>query len=572
MRTLRDPIRPPRRRYMPSLLPGYVGAVLRLRLRAVQHAPRRVTGDTKTHAPTTAEQKAHAVAEQQHRLTPDRLRAHIDPNFIRYPHVRLICEQVQLAVLDPKIRVVIVKTQRQIGKSWAAKAILLWFLEWYPGIQMGVVSYSSDVATRIGRDVRNLIDNNRHKLATRLAPDSQRKDLFHTEEGGGLVCAGVGGSITSTTMNIALFDDVHKSWIEAQSPAARQKVWTTFEVDVQGAMSDYVYTDADGARRRVPQTAIAIGTGYHVEDFLVQIAEYYEPDEVFTIHIPALADPNVVDPDPLGRKPGEPACPERFSREEMEARRDRLDPVIWSTQYQGVPVGVTGGTIDGDLWQWADRAPLIDEREITVSSWDLTFGATGKSWCVGQLWCAVASRKHPGLYDYHLLDQVRRQLEFDDQVTMMHWMCKTWGDKQRCKLHLLEMKANGAAMLSVLRKPHVDSRGKRWPPMSNIVEINPVDSKLVRAEIAKPGVKRSFLPSWWEPSGPRWPKDTGDDPQHMFPHTLIVEGRHVGQGGKTDDEIDVATQAITWFDENIVGRSGGRLEAVDASGGDWMRR
>jgi len=521
----------------------------------------------------TASNTALAVAEQQHRILPDRLRAHIDPQFERYTHVRLICLQIVMAIMDPDVRVVIIETQRQIGKTWSAQAVIVWLLEWFPTIQIGVVSYSQSVSMRTGRVVRNMFEANPDKLATRLSPDSRAKHRFNTVEGGGLVCTSVGGSVTSTTMNVVFFDDVHKDWREAQSLAARLKVWLTWEVDVQGAMSDHTYVDSEGNETLIPQTVVTFGTRYHVEDFLHQIGEYYEPEQVRRITIPALADPNVVDPDPLGREPGEPACPERFSQAEMEERRERIDPIIWSTQYQCTAVGVTGGTIDGDFWVWADTAPPMPEREITLSSWDLTFKNTGTSWCVGQLWCATPHKKYPGMFDYWLLDQVRRKLEYIDQRKMMREQCRVWEQKQLCKLHLVEDKANGTAMLSDLRSPWIEpDTGKRWAPMSNLVEVTPAESKLVRARIALPSIKdgRVHIPAWWEAQTARWVGDSGDDEAHSFPQSLVTEGRNVGQGGGTDDEIDTATQAITWFDENIAGGGGGAPKSVDTDG--WSTR
>jgi hypothetical protein len=44
----------------------------------------------------------------------------------------------------------------------------------------------------------------------------------------------------------------------------------------------------------------------------------------------------------LKRPEGEPLCPKRFSKQELEAKREDVGPLVWAGQYDGLPTEAEG--------------------------------------------------------------------------------------------------------------------------------------------------------------------------------------------------------------------------------------
>jgi predicted phage terminase large subunit-like protein len=72
-------------------------------------------------------------------------------------------------------------------------------------------------------------------------------------------------------------------------------------------------------------------------------------------------------PDPLGRQPGEPLCPARFSLDALEALRRDVGSLAWAGQYQGVPRQPEGNRFKKAWFTTVDAAPYRCQR---VRYWD----------------------------------------------------------------------------------------------------------------------------------------------------------------------------------------------------------
>lgn len=89
------------------------------------------------------------------------------------------------------------------------------------------VSAGADLATDFGRDVRNLINGEafRRLFDTRLAEDSQAKNKWRTDVGGGYYAVGVGGDFMGRGADVLMIDDPFASMADAQSAKTRKDVW-----------------------------------------------------------------------------------------------------------------------------------------------------------------------------------------------------------------------------------------------------------------------------------------------------------------------------------------------------------
>lgn len=91
------------------------------------------------------------------------------------------------------------------GKSQLSSIFFpAWYIGRNPKKEIITASYSTDLATDFGRQVRNLASDRIFQAifpGVELAEDSQARGRWHTNSGGGYVATGVGGSITGRGAN-----------------------------------------------------------------------------------------------------------------------------------------------------------------------------------------------------------------------------------------------------------------------------------------------------------------------------------------------------------------------------------
>ena len=101
--------------------------------------------------------------------------------------------------------------------------------------------------------------------------------------------------------------------------------------------------------------------------------------------------------DPLGRDPGVPLCPQRFSREGLEQLRTDVGSLAWAGQYQGVPRAAEGNRFKRQWFAVAEAAPADAQR---VRYWDKASSPTGDFTCG-----VLMARTRDGIY--YIEDVVR---------------------------------------------------------------------------------------------------------------------------------------------------------------------
>ena len=110
-----------------------------------------------------------------------------------------------------------------------------------------------------------------------------------------------------------------------------------------------------------------------------------------------------------------------------------------------------------DVQKWRDA--------YTITSWDLTFKKTGKSYVVG-----VVLSKYKG--QFYLVDMYRAKADIVETQKAIEKMAEKY---PACKTHLIENKANGPAIVALLKKK-----------VPNLIEVNPGTSKDERLHSVSP--------------------------------------------------------------------------------------
>jgi predicted phage terminase large subunit-like protein len=457
------------------------------------------------------------------RSRPDTLAAQIDPRIRRHPHARLLARKFRdLCLTDPNEadRYQIWTMQPQVGKStWGSVWGPVWALDWHPEWNIILTSYSAKLARRNARNARNIIRDHARHLRVALAPDTMSAEEWYTTAGGGVLSAGVDGSITGFKGDLIVIDDPHKNRREANSKHMRDLVWDWWLDDVQSRLQGQ-------ERVLIPMTR------WHPDDIVGRLVAE-DPEKWTVTHLPALADPEIIDPDPIGRAPGEALCPEMFTVEAMHNRRKAVGPIGFAALYQGVPVLAEGDILKRSWWRLLLQPVPRSFGDLTITSWDMAGGDDGDSWTVGQVW-QVDTHNYERKRRYICIDQVRGKWNLPEQKQMVLALAER---HPQASHHLIENASNGRAVLQ-------DLAGK----LSGLEPINPgaLGSKVDRA-ISTTGLLKdgdiwlpNYLPEYDAAGEPCW-VDKLIDEAADFP------------GGTNDDMVDTYSQAINWLRNPIHG-------------------
>ena len=250
--------------------------------------------------------------------------------YIVKPHHRYLASMLMAVEMGILTRVIISWPPRHGKTELATRKFLPWTLGRNPRQSIIFGTYNEEFALDHGRDIRATMQAQQFRQVFpdfKLAHHSRASDRLATTDGGTIFFVGRGGSITGRGAHKLVLDDPIKDRDEADSRVTRNRMWGWF-TDV--AMSRLM--DSAGA-------VIIILTRWHEDDLVGRLTDPKNPfyDEELAkqwtvINIPALADED----DPLGRNPGDPLWPERFTGAYLRDMR-RLNPESFSAIWQGRP-------------------------------------------------------------------------------------------------------------------------------------------------------------------------------------------------------------------------------------------
>lgn len=262
------------------------------------------------------------------------------PQYVEGWHTNLICEALD-KVEKGEIRWLLIEAPPRHSKTIHVSQL-------FPAYAVGkdenrdiiVASYSGDLASRNGRETRNLIKSKLYQnvFNTRLAADSESKNQWNTQGTGAYNAVGIGGSTTGKGADIFVIDDPIKDRKEADSLVIRESLWDWFRSVARTRLS--------------PKGAMVIlHTRWHEDDLIGRLTVGEETKEKWVDYFEYLKNglgdakwvrltlKGIAEEDELPyRKKGEALHPERFSVEELLDIKASLGPYEFSALYQANPV------------------------------------------------------------------------------------------------------------------------------------------------------------------------------------------------------------------------------------------
>lgn len=471
--------------------------------------------------------------------------------FAERPHLRYLSDRIVAAVQDVEAgrsRRIIIEMPPRSGKTTMATLLApAWMLARHPSWPIALTSHDSGLATGWGRQIRRWAEEGRVAPSVAVARDAGAAGEWETTAGGKVLSVSLRESFTGRGAKVLVIDDPHKDFVEAHSKVSRENVWGWWLSVAQ-------------TRLEPPSLVIVVMTRWHEDDFVGRLLsrDYEgEPDDWEVIRLPAIAESR----DVLDRATGDPLVSPLLDETGAQALarwdevRASVGEYVWAAMYQQRPAPARGAIFDTSWWRYWTTNPALATDDGTVvyldpdratgarwlDSWDCAFKATDASdYVVGQRWARIGA-------DRYLIAQQRGRWTFTETLERM----LAWGDGKgpygrNVHQRLIEEKANGAAIIDVLRRR-----------VSGMKPVNPQVGKEARARAITPEVESGnvYLP---HPREAAWVADLLSE-LRSFPHDVH------------DDQVDALTQALTGLRDagrgraTVPGRSG-RVIRRDVAG------
>lgn len=271
--------------------------------------------------------------------------------------VRRIQELIQAGELPPDAqgpRVAIEMPPRHGKSELISKYTPPWFLGTNPDLRVMLASYGAALAHEWGRKTRDVLDDVGEPIYdVKVNPDSSKADRWDLlGRRGGMVTAGIGGSLTGKGGHLIIVDDPVKDQEEANSETYRQRAKDWWASTLR--------------TRLMPGGAIVVlQTRWHEDDllgWLLEQARTGDGEQWDELKLPAIA---TGDGDELGRAEGEALWPQMYPLGALEATRKALGSYWFSALYQQTPMPAGGGIFQREDFRYfrEDELHYLLERD-----------------------------------------------------------------------------------------------------------------------------------------------------------------------------------------------------------------
>lgn len=225
-----------------------------------------------------------------------------------------------------------------------------------PNLQIIATSYSTDLSSKMNRDVQRIIDSEEYasvfpntslnsvNIATVPGKALRNSEIFEiVGHAGAYRSAGVGAGITGMGADIGIIDDPVKDAKEANSQTIRDSVWDWYTTTFYTRLS--------------PKSGILLGmTRWHEDDLAGRLLKEMENDgdQWRVISFPAIAEH-----DEEFRVEGEALHPERYPIERLDKIKKAVGSQAWNALYQQRPSSKGGDIIKGKWFKRYDQLPRM---------------------------------------------------------------------------------------------------------------------------------------------------------------------------------------------------------------------
>lgn len=365
------------------------------------------------------------------RANPLTMARHLAPGSLEDYHYTRYLSQKFVDAVELRSPRQIWNLPARYGKSTIASRYgPAWALDHRPDLPIILASWGDRLAQENAVFVRDFLVAHGDVLRARLRRDRRERRRMVTEEGGGIIAAGVGAGLAGFGGLGAVVDDPFRNWADAHSEARRQEVWDWFRGDLYLRMDQIELS-----------FIIVVMTRWHEDDLTGKIEQAMrdgDGDQWEIVRMPALAE----DDDVLGRKRGEPLEPLRFPLAAVQQRARTLGSYLAAGLEQQRPAPEEGTDIMRGWWKWYDAPPVKFDAALT--SWDMKLkDKESGDYVVGLAMGRTGS-------DYWMLDELRGQW---NEPTARVAIALMQHRHPHIRRHVIENTGYGPEVLAGLRRP-----------------------------------------------------------------------------------------------------------------------
>jgi hypothetical protein len=270
-------------------------------------------------------------------------------------------------VVTGQIKRLIIATPPRHGKSrLCAVRLPAYALGQNPALNIIVSGHKIDLPTGFSEECQQIVTSQIYGELfpdTRIRQDRRAPEHWKTTAGGGYQAAGVGTGLSGYDSDLLIVDDYFADHAQAHSLAYRDKVWRWF-------------TSTARIRLSPGGAIIIIATRWDPDDLVGRLLDKTRRMEMVEsgmellpweiISLPAFATTN----DVLGRKPGEPLFPERWSARELLITKSETTRHDWSALFECNPIPEGGNYVNVSNFKIRRRSEVPPNQRY-ARAWDL---------------------------------------------------------------------------------------------------------------------------------------------------------------------------------------------------------
>ena len=369
-----------------------------------------------------------------------------------------------------------------------------WYIGKHPNKRVIEISYNKEFAIRFGRrNKRKIVEYGKEIFGIEVSKEASKTQEFEiANHSGGMLSAGIGTAVTGQRANLLIIDDPVKNRAEANSKSRRDLIYDEWLSTFRSRLAPH-------------SKVILIMTRWHEDDLAGRLLD--EEDNIKYLRFPCECED---EKDLLHRKIGDSLCPDiGKDRAWLEATKATMlsesGTMTWNALYQGRPTAKEGNIIERDWWQYYEGTPEVVDYVMSV---DATFKDSEQSDFVAiQVWGKTGA-------NLYLIDAVKKRLNFPDTIVEIRRLRATY---PQCVTTLIEDKANGSAIITMLRKE-----------LFGIIAVEPNGSKMSRVQAILGAIESGNV---YLPKDKRFTTD-------------FVEECSSFPNGAHDDQVDCMSQAL----------------------------
>ena len=423
-------------------------------------------------------------------------------------HIEAMAAKLEACRQGRCTRLIINVPPRSLKSICTSIAFPAWLLGHAPAAQIINVSYGQELADKLARDTRTLMQTDWYQAVfpTRLSGQRQATQDFMTTDQGCRLATSVGGVLTGRGADYLILDDPLKP-DEALSDTQRRATneW-------------YVHTLYSRLNRKDTGVIIIVMQRLHLDDLVGHVLAQ-EPWEVLSFPAIAEQEESFLIATPLGtrrhvRRVGDLLHPARESATTLARLRQTMGEYHFAGQYQQSPVPRGGGLVKQEWFRvyQSDRVP--GAFDVILQSWDTANKPTEFS---DYSVCTTWGLKGKQVYLLHVF---RKRLNYPELKRAVREQAVVHG----ATVILIEDKASGTQLIQDLV----------FEGLSIVKGVVPSGDKIMRLHAQTATIENGLV---FLPDTAPWLAE------YMQELTTFPKAKY-------DDQADSTAQALAWIKES----------------------